>query len=470
MLFWDLLPLICVVAGLVLIGTCKGKNAASEGTYLVADRRTGLFALTATLVMTEINTATLVSFASAGYGIGGWALALPLVFLIGLGFYALVAAKKWHAFKGMSVASFFTKRYGKDIGRLASIALLTAMAGFSAAYVKSLYLLFHPIFPMMNEWVLTAFLVILVLAMTIRGGLLSVIYTDAASFVITCLFFPLMAFFSFQAIPIHQSGEMSSAASIQQLVSELFSQAGEGLPVRFVVSLIILTMFTYILAPWYGQKIFAARSSKVAYLSVALAAVIVFLIYALAVISTLFLKSGHLALASPEHALPYVVDTILPAGVRGVGYGLLFAASATTLTGVWSAMAAMLIADFLPVHQSGSNARAKAATIAFACVSYLLANILVDKVFDKLILANIPVAALSFALLGGFYWKKSSRGGAYLSMLIGWAWGIGSFAYWGEAGGYTWYWAMGGIPLIFAAGVIGSYCLPDKRSLNYAQT
>jgi solute:Na+ symporter, SSS family len=175
---WDLLPLFFFVAALILIGVWKGRRVASEGTYLVADRRIGLFALTATLVMTEINTATLISFAAAGYGVGGWALSLPLIFLVGLGFYAAVAAKKWHSFKGISVASFFTNRYGKDVGLLVSIALLSAMAGFSAAYVKSLYLLFLPIFPSMNEWSLTALQVGLVLAMTIRGGLLSVIYSE----------------------------------------------------------------------------------------------------------------------------------------------------------------------------------------------------------------------------------------------------------------------------------------------------
>ena len=94
--------------------------------------------------------------------------------------------------------------------------------------------------------------------------------------------------------------------------------------------------------------------------------------------------------------------------------------------------------------------------MSFAICSFLLANLLVDRVFDKLILANIPVAALSFALLAGFYWKKANRYGALASMIVGWAVGIMTYLYFGEAGGYIWYWVMIGIPTIFISGVVFS--------------
>ncbi|NGX37878.1 MAG: hypothetical protein K1000chlam2_01044 [Chlamydiae bacterium] len=93
-----------------------GMRVKKTASYWVADRKTSLFALTATLVMTEFNTATLIAFSSMGYLAGKRALFLPLVFLIGLLFYAVTVAKKWKAFNGLSVASFFSKRYGRDIG------------------------------------------------------------------------------------------------------------------------------------------------------------------------------------------------------------------------------------------------------------------------------------------------------------------------------------------------------------------
>lgn len=430
----DLLVASLFLLGLYYFGIYQKVQTGS--TYLLADRKTKVFALTATLVMTEFNTATLLSFSSLGYLAGIRALSLPLVFLIGLLFYAFSVARKWKGFDGISVAGYFSKRYGRDVGILASIALLLAMAGFSATYVKSLYLLFAPFFPGLEPWTMSGVLALSVLLLMLRGGLISIIRTDIFSFLVCLCFFPLMAFFSYTGAPVE---------------SEMV------LPSRFIISLVVLTMFTYILAPWYGQKIFAAQSKKTAFLSVFFSAVIVFALYGLAVLSCSWLKSE---IQDPQQALPMVL-LALPSGLKGLGFALLFAASATTLSGVWSAMSTLIVGDFLPQNQGVKSLKGLTALCAFS--SFVLANVLVDKVLDKLILANIPVAALSFALLAGFYWKRTSRFGVYLSMIVGWAFGIGSYLYFGEAGGYTWYWAMGGIPAIFISGVIGSLLVPNNK-------
>src|SRR5215216_982567 len=115
----------------------------SEGSFLVADRSVGLFALVATLVMTEFNTSTLLAFSAAGYSAGPMALALPFVFLIGLAFYTATVARPWKRFNRLSVAELFTARYSPALGRFAALMLIVAMTGFCATYVKSLALLFQ---------------------------------------------------------------------------------------------------------------------------------------------------------------------------------------------------------------------------------------------------------------------------------------------------------------------------------------
>ena len=61
--------------------------------FLVADRNIGLGRLVATLVMTEFNTTTLMAFSAFGYRVGPMAIGLPLVFLIGLGWYTATVAR-----------------------------------------------------------------------------------------------------------------------------------------------------------------------------------------------------------------------------------------------------------------------------------------------------------------------------------------------------------------------------------------
>ncbi|MGC1878973.1 MAG: hypothetical protein WA347_05160 [Rhabdochlamydiaceae bacterium] len=450
----DFITFSIVITLLIGAGLYQSKRIKSESGYLFAGRKTRAAALTATLVMTEFNSATLISFSSLGYAAGFWALMLPFIFLIGLLFYAAMVAKKWKGFDGLSVAGFFSSRYGCDIGSYASILLLIAMLGFSAAYIKSLTLIFQPLLPSMSPWMISGCLFVLVLAMSLRGGLIAIIRTDILSAIFTILFFPLVAFFMWKS---------SSLPPISYPVSFCSS---EILPFRFVFSLTILTMFTYILAPWYGQKIFAAENGKIAFRSVIAAALIIFLLYGSAILATAFFRYRGFESPSQDAALPHLINQCLPTGLRGFAYALLFATSATTLTGIWSAMSAMWIGDFS--KRAGTNISCKRSilsTLGFAVIAFFLANTLVDKVFDKLILANIPIAALSFGLLAGFYWKRASRSGVVLSILMGCFCGIGSYWIFGEKGGYTWYWAVYGIPLTFLTGILGTILFPEKKSL-----
>lgn len=55
-------------------------------------------------------------------------------------------------------------------------------------------------------------------------------------------------------------------------------------------------------------------------------------------------------------------------------------------------------------------------------------------------------------------------------VIVGVAWGVGSFVVVGEAGGYTWPWAMYGIPLIFATGVVVSLVTSPNHARGDAVT
>lgn len=439
----DTVFFIAVLFLFILVGVFKNRKVTSEESYLFAKRQCGFWGLSCTLIMTELNTSTLLAFSGLGYVAGRRALFLPFVFLIGLLFYGLTVAKKYKALNATSVTSLFRIRYGKPFAKLASVFLGIAMLGFTATYVKSITLIFSPAFPTWNLWFLSGYLILLILSMMLRGGLVSIIRTDILSFLLVCTIFPCFLFFGKGAGSVHAIPNFP-----------------EVLPSRFLISLIVLTMFTYILAPWYGQKIFSAKSKQTAFSAVIFAAVLVFILYGVAVLATAHLKGKGLLLASPESALPTLINMYFPAGLRGVAYASLFMISATTLAGVWSAMSSMFIADFS--HQSQSYKQGLWLTLACAAASYLLGNTLVDRILDKLILANIPVAALSFALLAGFYWKKASSTGAILSTIVGLAWGLFTYLHFGEQGLYTWHWAIWGIPLIFASGILGSLIKQSK--------
>jgi Na+/proline symporter len=300
----------------------------------------------------------------------------------------------------------------------------------------------------------------LVLLMTIMGGLKSIVRADVISFVITLVLLPSLLFIAWNKY--HGLTGLDGVFPAEQLIFSPVTQWNNpNLPFWFVTSLVVLTCFTYIASPWYGQKIFAAKNERVAFLSVAFASVLIFALYGCAVLASAFFKIEQPELTDAQMVVPEMIMTWLPSFWRGIGYAVLFMAAMTTLTGVWSAMVAMLKADFMP--RTLANVPMQRLFVAiFAVISWLGANLLVDDILNRLILANIPIAALSFALLAGFYWKRSSTVGAWISVIFGVAWGVGCFIYFGDAGGYTWYWMIYGIPLIFISGIFGSLFFPNK--------
>jgi SSS family solute:Na+ symporter len=450
---FDLIIFIFYVLILISLGWYKTNSIKSETSYLLANRSTKLFPLVATLVMTEFNTSTLIGFSSVGFSVGAWGMLLPSVFLFGIGFYAFSVAKKWKEFNGLSTAGFFTKLYGPFLGKTASVCLILAMLGFSATYVKSLILIFQPIVPQMSEWLLGLGFVLLVLIFSLNGGLISIVRTDIFGFISVLIFIPALLYFSW---------EYSGRDSLALFQKFPLQESSQKLPLSFIGSLVVLTMFTYISAPWYSQKIFSAKNESTAFQAVGISAILVFLLYGFPVLAT-----GFFAIASPtslnaQLAIPELINLSFPLGWKGFAYGVLLMAGATTLAGVWSAMTTMVVGDFLGEPSQDKN-RSRLITIFFATGSWILGIVLVDNVLNKLILANIPIAALSFALLGGFYWKGISKSGVYISILVGLFWGIFCFFYWGETGGYTLYWAFAGIPLIFASGIVVSLFTKSPR-------
>lgn len=451
------------IVALLMLGL-SFRNARHGETFLFADRSVGFFPLVATLVMTEFNTATLLAFSAVGYVVGPRAIGLSAVFLIGLAWYTISVARKWKQFNGTSVAGWFSQRYGFALGRFAAVMLLVAMLGFSATYVKSLTLIVGPMLGGPEPWVLSGALCIALATVAMSGGLASIVRLDVIGFVLTCSLFPALLAIGW----LRHGGPLAWSQHFEgqpYTADYWLGWSNPQLPWPFVLSLVVLTCMTYICSPWYGQKIFAARNDRVAVSAVAVASVIVFLLYASVQLGATLLPADVGELTDAQMAVPTMLNLWLPLGIRGLAYAILFAVATTTLAGVWSAMVAMLVTDF-GGPWSDSLVAQRVVTFVLATSSWLGANLVVDNILNRLILANIPIAALSFALLGGFHWKRTSRLGAWASILAGLIWGIFCFVYWGEAGGYTWYWAMYGVLLIFGVGATVSVLTPDKTTAS----
>ncbi|MCH9630706.1 MAG: hypothetical protein S4CHLAM37_07100 [Chlamydiia bacterium] len=455
----DCFVFFLAIAILITSGSLRLKSVKSEEDYLFASRKSSFFALTCTLVMTEFNTSTLISFSGLGYLAGVRSLLMPAIFLIGLLFYTLVVSKKWRESNASSVSEIFSKKYSKTLGRVASIFLLLAMCGFNATYIKSLALLFAPMLPNISTHVIAIVFTILTLLMTLRGGLLAIIRTDILSFCLLVITVPLVCLITYFKV---------KAGAADVFTVENYQASAQLLPLKFVLSLVILTMFTYILAPWYAQKIFSAKNKKIAFFSCLTASFLVFILYGLCTLSTIYIKNSPMS--HHEISYPFIIKHLMPSGLRGLCYSVLFAAAATTLAGAFSAMSSMVINDFFTLRKEAPIYRGIYLTALFAAIACFLSISLVDNILNKLILSNIPVFALSYALIAAFYSRKATALGAYVSIFVGLTWGVFCFLYFGEAGLYTWKWSTWGLLLTFGSGHLTSLVSYRKKSSSIMQS
>jgi Na+/proline symporter len=231
------------------------------------------------------------------------------------------------------------------------------------------------------------------------------------------------------------------------------------MPEGMVTSLTIITMFTYILSPWYGQKLFAADNAKTAFYGVVIAGIFVTLFYGIAIFSTSQLAQLNIQHLTPDQALPYLFSHRFPMIIKGAGYALLFLIALTTIASLWNT-----IASIISVHcqQKISIQTNRLITMLIAFLSFILANIFIDQIFNKMVLMNIPIASLSFGLLAGFYWRNCRIIAVVVSIIVGMTGGFGCYYIIGSDQ-YMWYWAIYIIPLQFFVGIITNLLVTYAR-------
>ena len=107
--------------GALAYGLWVSRRVRTSLDYTVAGRQLGLFALVGTLVMTELNPSTMIWFGSISYTAGPRAAWLCLIFIVGLGSYGLLVARRWQRLQAVSIAEMFEARYSLGLRRAVSL-------------------------------------------------------------------------------------------------------------------------------------------------------------------------------------------------------------------------------------------------------------------------------------------------------------------------------------------------------------
>ncbi len=446
-------PIDWVIVGVylsatVVIGLYVNRYIRSMSDYVVAGRSLRSFLAIATMIGTELGLVTVMYAAQKGFTGGFAAFHIGLVagvttLIVGLTGFIVVPLRQMGV---MTIPEFYEKRFSRGVrifgGALLAGAGILNMGMFlkaGAIFVTGLTGLRDPLY--VN--VVMTVLICLVLAYTILGGMVSVVITDYIQFVVLSLGMLLAC-----ALAVRTVGW----SAIVETVKNVHGEAGfnplhsEGFGPTYILWQILIAGLVSC-AVWQTavMRACAAESTQVVrrlYIWSSIGFLIRFVIpqflgvCAIAYLwhhadaRAIFFANGKLA-ADKElsmYAMPVLLSHILPIGLVGlVGAGML-AAFMSTHDSYLLCWASVIVQDVIDPSLGGRLTVKTRLFLARLLIFLIGVFLLVWSLWYPLgqdlwdymaVSGSIYSIGALVVLVGGIYWKRASRTGAWLALAAG---------------------------------------------------
>lgn len=439
----NLISLILFLLSIVFI--LRAQKAKNQLEYVTAGKKTNVFFLISTLVMTEINPMALIVMASLGYQAGYKALWMAVIAFFSLFFATLTTCKKWKDFDASCVSTLFDRYLGYKVGNIVRIILLLSLLILTATYLKGAMVFSKTIYPDLPPSIFIIMILVFCVFSVIKKGLGGIIRMDVIGFILMTIL-TLSCLISCAYRSFYDQG-LSITIELPLTV----------LPTNYLIALFFLQLIMYSIAPWWGQKIFSAKDTSTAYKASIYSSLLLFLFYSAIVLCGIFLKGYGVHLSDPETAFPMIIYTFISPKFVVFYVILFFYVATTTICGVWSAILGMVSLGFLKKSDDSSPTINYFIWLILGAISCYMALNNIDSVLHAAVLAVMQIASIYFSVIAIFYFKKISTWGALVSIFISIFMGYSFLYYLGEEGNYIWYWVIFGLPSMFISGYFLSH-------------
>jgi SSS family solute:Na+ symporter len=429
----DAAVLVAFLAALLVIGRWAAGRVHTSLDYHLCGRRLTKLPVALSLAATEFNGSGLVGGAGLAYtvGVAGsfWNLSAVPAWLL-LGFTVAVAFRRLALY---TMPELLERRYGPGARRIASLSQLASGILFIGVQILVSELTLSTLLGVPR--VPTALLVTAVfVAFTFAGGLLAVVWTDVVCYLV------LMAavVVGFPVALAHAGGW---AGLERALPAEQFDlgRLGVAEPLAWVA----LCLYSYSTDQAYLQRVFASDRPEVARFAYAYTGVNYLLFggaVALLGMSAAALLPG---LGHDDQALPALLKTVFPPGVRSLFLAGILAATISTASSYLSAGSSLFAKDLYepllarrgstPLSEARLLRASRLAVVAIAAVALGIA-LAAPRIVDAVVLSVlISHAAVFVPLVAALYWPGVGRRAGGWSILAGAAGGLAShFLLYGE--------------------------------------
>ncbi|HUF65919.1 MAG TPA: sodium:solute symporter [Gemmatimonadaceae bacterium] len=435
---WVVIALYFLVVFAVAIwATMLERSSRGNSTdYFLAGRDAGWFVVGASLFASNIGSEHLVGLAgtgaASGIAVAQFEILASLILLI-LGWLFVPFYLSSRVF---TMPEFLERRYSaKARWYLAVISIIGYVLTKISVTIAAGGIVFQALMGI-NFWTGAVIVVIATGIYTVFGGLRAVLYTDLMQMFVLIGGALAVTFLGLNAVG--GWGEMTAVAGpgFMTLWKPLSDPDFPWTGILFGAP--ILGVWYWCTDQFIVQRVLAAHDQNHARRATIFAGYLkllpLFIFVIPGVIAHALVQQGRMQLGAPDQALPTLVATLLPAGLRGLVVAGLLAALMSSLSSVFNSTSSLVTLDVYKKLRPDTSERqlvlvgqsTTAVLVGFGLLWIPLMQLISGQLYQYLqsVQAYIspPIAAV---FLVGILWRRVNSTGAIASLLTGFVLGMG---------------------------------------------
>jgi SSS family solute:Na+ symporter len=413
-----LLLVIALLLSMVVMGWWVSRKSRTADDFMVGGRRFGLLISSATQIAATFGGGVLLAQVGIAYQ---WGLAVlvyssiaaPIgVFLLARFFAPWLRRQNFY-----TTADWMCHRYGESRllrGLTSAVVSLYAVAVSVAQPIAAGKILSVATGLPFELCLISA--AVLVIIITMAGGIVSVAYTDVAQF---CIKMALI--FGLLPLAIVKAGGLANVFDLVPEENLTVTGPGTNVLLGWLLAILPATM----VKQTYHLRIFSARTEKIAaggLYNLAIASALVGVWAALVGMSIYAINPG---LEDPEHATVWLIQNQLPGWLTTIVLAAMIAAIAAAGDSALHSVSTCVTRDIyqMLIKPNASDRQLRLVSqLAVAVVGVIGIGIAIamPMVLQALLLGySLTAAGLFFPLIFGSLWKRATRAGAIAGVFSG---------------------------------------------------
>jgi solute:Na+ symporter, SSS family len=427
--------LVAYIAILVAISWYFNSRQKSITDFWLAGRMIGPAALGFSAAASWLTAGGIL--AVVGYfmlqGMGSiWGFVAPNILAL---LVIAVLVRKIKSLPAITQPELMEQRFGSAVRLPIALIITVVMTLFSVADITGLSLVLQ-VFYRLNPFYAAAIIAISVSLYVTLGGLSAVIWTDVIQFAFLAIF---AIGISIAAVgTVSNGGLNTTAVSTPELFGNIpadwWNPFSIGLPLVLILSLAIIPGWITEQDPW--QKVWAARDEKSASLGMIFGSLMLALVFAACAVCAIALNSiypeiakmGYPAgMAMAEASLLDFVNARFASAPIIIAFSAIgLAAASMSCTDTFSTSGASCVSRdiFQRYIKPDATMKEMLAINRISVVAIILAatagSFVIPNIMDAIQIATfIASSSYFFPLMGGLYWKRATKEGAFAGLVVG---------------------------------------------------